>query len=262
MPYLSRIWINPLRQGAQRLLGNPQAMRAAVLGGIPVQPVTERVLWRLDADEPRKPALFVLSQTKPSWEHLVEQAGWPGTDEGDAHIRDYRPVLAQLEPGRTFAFRLTANPVKATKQPNKLTAAQRDTSKRDRQRSFVVGHRTVAYQLQWLLDRVVGWGARVPAARTDQVALDHDGNSTLMDTRPTTGVEGVSEPPDVRVSGRRRLSFQRKGAGWVTLQQVTYEGHLVVEDADRLRDVLLSGVGKAKAYGCGLLTLAPSARAQ
>lgn len=259
MPYLSRMWINPLRQGAQKLLGNPQAMRAAVLGGIPVQPVQERVLWRLDTDEPRRPALLVLTQTQPSWEHLVEQAGWPATDEGQAQVRDYAPLLAQLERGRLFAFRLTANPVKATKQPDKLTPAQDEARERDPQRSAIVGHRTVAHQLQWLLDRVTGWGARIPPARTEEPAIGSNGDAG--GASPSKSPPDRPPPPlDVRVSGRQRLSFQRKGAGRVTLQQVTYEGHLVVEDANRLRDVLFRGVGKGKAYGCGLLTLAPSTR--
>src|SRR3954469_18997000 len=76
MPYLSRIYLNPLRTGAQRLLRNPQHMHAAVLGGLSRQPVTERVLWRLDTEQHRA-SLLVLTQSTPSWEHLVEQAGWP-----------------------------------------------------------------------------------------------------------------------------------------------------------------------------------------
>lgn len=48
MSYLSRIWLNPLRTGTQRMLRNPQVLHAAILGGLSRQPVTERVLWRLD----------------------------------------------------------------------------------------------------------------------------------------------------------------------------------------------------------------------
>lgn len=254
MPYLSRIWINPLRRDAQRLLRNPQAMRAAVLGGIPTQPVDERVLWRVDTDEPRRPSLLVLTQSKPSWEHLVEQAGWPSADQPQAHVRDYRPLLAQIAPERVFAFRLTANPAQSTKAPDKLTAAQEKTREREPRRSVVVGHRTVAHQLQWLLDRAASWGVRLPAARTDTPVIDADGGDS------PAGDDPAAAPPDVRVIARQRVSFARKDGGQVTFQQVTYEGHLVVEDPERLEQVLLSGVGKAKAYGCGLLTLAPSTR--
>lgn len=255
MPFLSRVWINPLRQGAQKLLGNPQAMHAAVLGGIPTEPVNERVLWRVDADQPRRPALLVLSQSKPSWEHLVEQASWPSAETSQVDVRDYTPLLDRLEAGRNFAFRLTANPTKATKHPDKLTPTQRKEREHDRDRSVVVGHRTVAHQLQWLLDRTASLGIRIPPARTDSTVVD-DGQTQTMAAVELADDQPPIAPPDVRVSQRQRLSF-RRGGGHVTLQQVTYEGRLIVEDADRLREVLMSGIGRGKAYGCGLLTLAP-----
>lgn len=244
MPFLSRIWINPLRQGAQKLLQHPQAMHAAVLGGIPTQPVQERVLWRIDTDCPRRPALFVVSASRPSWEHLVEQAGWSGADTPQAEVRDYEPLLQRVEADRRFAFRLAANPAQATKNPDKLTGSQKAARERDPRRPVIVGHRTVAHQIDWLLSRVASWGVRIPAARTDETA-DDDAD---------TG----APPPDVRVAARQRLSFPRQGGQRVTIQQVLYEGHLIVEDPLRLRDVLTSGVGRAKAYGCGLMTLAPS----
>lgn len=246
MPFLSRIWINPLRRGAQKLLGNPQAMRAAVMGGIPEQPARERVLWRLDADEPRRPGLLVVTRSHPSWEHLVEQAGWPSADGPQAKVRDYEPLLDRLESGQQFAFRLTANPVQSTKSPQKLTPRQASGRERDPRKSIRVGHRTVAHQLRWLLDRVPSWGVRIPESRVDAAALEgHDGDS-------------IVPPLDIQISGRQRRSFRRNDGVTVTLQQVTYEGHLVVEDPGRFRELLIGGVGPAKAYGCGLMTLASS----
>ena len=59
---------------------------------------------------------------------------------------------------------------------------------------------------------------------------------------------------------RDRLSFQKAtgdGGRRVTLQTATFDGLLQVEDATIARDTLLAGVGPAKAYGLGLLTLAP-----
>lgn len=42
----------------------------------------------------------------------------------------------------------------------------------------------------------------------------------------------------------------------VKLLAVTYEGRLTVTDADALRKALVNGIGREKAYGLGLLTLA------
>lgn len=239
VPYLSRIWVNPLREQSRRLLAEPQAMHAAILGGIPEQPVRERVLWRLDADEPRRPALLVLSQSRPSWEHLVEQAGWPGADEPQAETRDYAPLLRRVEEGATFSFRLTANPSQSRRRPEKPTAAQREATEQVPRRSHRLGHRTVEHQLGWLLCRAESWGVRFP----ESSAL-HEPDGTPAH--------------DVRLAARARRSFARHpGQSRVVLQVVTYEGHLVVEDAERLRHLLVAGIGRAKAYGCGLMTLAP-----
>ncbi len=38
--------------------------------------------------------------------------------------------------------------------------------------------------------------------------------------------------------------------------RATYEGMLEVADVEKLKKVLTQGIGKAKGYGCGLLTLA------
>ena len=45
----------------------------------------------------------------------------------------------------------------------------------------------------------------------------------------------------------------------MTLRVVQFDGVLTVEDADRLRQSLQDGMGRAKGYGCGLMTLRPVA---
>jgi len=59
---------------------------------------------------------------------------------------------------------------------------------------------------------------------------------------------------DVVNRGERKFKRQKET---VTLTMATYEGLLTVCDADLLRTALTTGIGRAKAYGCGLLTLAP-----
>ncbi|MDR2515224.1 MAG: type I-E CRISPR-associated protein Cas6/Cse3/CasE [Christensenellaceae bacterium] len=55
--------------------------------------------------------------------------------------------------------------------------------------------------------------------------------------------------------GRDLLRFQRKSE-IVTLGVAVFEGTLEIESADTLRGAMMTGIGRAKAYGCGLLTLA------
>ncbi len=50
----------------------------------------------------------------------------------------------------------------------------------------------------------------------------------------------------------KRFSRQQK---YVTLHTAVYEGILTICDADVFRTALIQGIGRAKSYGCGLLTL-------
>lgn len=242
MPYLSRIFLNPGRRQARRLLGDPQAVHAAVLGGLPTQPVTERVLWRLDIHNPHRPGLLVLTQSRPSWDHLTEQAGWPSADDlADPQIviRDYQPLLDRIAADKEFAFRLSANPVHSSKRPEALTASQKERAVDGiLLRSARLGHRSVANQTAWLVTRAERLGFEIP---------------------PAASSASVGEVvPDLRVIERARSSFSRSAsAGRVVVQIVTYEGRLRVIDPEALRHAMVNGVGPAKAYGCGLLTLAP-----
>ena len=51
------------------------------------------------------------------------------------------------------------------------------------------------------------------------------------------------------------LKFDKGGGHEVTLRTATFEGILTIADPERFREALLSGIGRAKAYGCGLMTV-------
>ena len=54
---------------------------------------------------------------------------------------------------------------------------------------------------------------------------------------------------------RELKRFTRQGK-YVTLHTAVYEGILTVCQADIFRETLVRGIGRAKSYGCGMLTLA------
>ncbi|GAA4838703.1 type I-E CRISPR-associated protein Cas6/Cse3/CasE [Kitasatospora terrestris] len=247
MTYLSRVRINPLRAASRTLLANPRALHGAVLAGIPDTNPDDRILWRLDTDHPRRPQLLVLTPSKPDWTHIVEQAGWPDAEGEHYAIRDYTPLLAQLAIGREFAFRLKASPVQNTDRPDKASPHRTKTAAELHHRSYRMAHRTAAHQLAWFLDRTTRWGFTIPAARTDT---------------PAPGLEDPTDdtPPakEVRITDRNRATFTKPGTRTpVTLTTATFEGHLRITDPGLLQAALLGGIGPSKAYGCGLLTLAP-----
>ncbi|MGW2650012.1 type I-E CRISPR-associated protein Cas6/Cse3/CasE [Streptomyces sp. NPDC001393] len=252
MPYLSKIALNPRRRAATALLSSPHRLHAAILSGLAIQPVTERVLWRLDSTTAHRADILVLTDSRPCWAHLVDDAGWPGADGGAPLIADYTPLLERIARGREFAFRLTANPVHNVPRPTRPSEQQATRLKEgadngSRHRGFRVAHRTAAQQLQWLLKRCERHGFSIPDATTTPPA-------------PSLQTEGqhLSAGPAVTIVSRDILRFHKSPDGpRVTLSTVTYEGRLRVTDPDTLRASLLGGIGPAKGYGQGLLTLAP-----
>lgn len=58
------------------------------------------------------------------------------------------------------------------------------------------------------------------------------------------------------VSAYDLLESKRKPGANITVQQVCFDGVLEVQEPHSVRNVLLDGIGPAKAFGCGLLSLA------
>lgn len=180
----------------------------------------ERVLWRLDRGD-GEVLLYVVSPEQPDFTHLIEQAGWPTLPTWES--RDYTPLLDRLTEGQCWQFRLTANPTHS--RPLKDGAP-----------SQRLGHVTVAQQQSWLVDRAARAGFKLP---------------------PALGPDGEKRPEYGLTVRDRVVDRFKRGDGTVTLSRATFEGQLIVVDSHALRVALTGGLGPAKAYGCGLLTLAP-----
>ncbi|WP_410655234.1 type I-E CRISPR-associated protein Cas6/Cse3/CasE [Amycolatopsis sp. lyj-112] len=85
-------------------------------------------------------------------------------------------------------------------------------------------------QLNWLIRKGEPHGFVIPAAS--------DGHPDLAAT-PTATITG-----------------QKTKSGKITIEPVRFDGHLVIIDPAAFSDAFVTGIGRAKAYGCGLLSLA------
>ncbi|MFE4995533.1 type I-E CRISPR-associated protein Cas6/Cse3/CasE [Streptomyces mirabilis] len=251
--FLTRFRVNTARPGARRLLSSPQVLHAAVMASFPgllptdtASPEGPRVLWRLDQNARAEVLLYIVSPARPDLTHLVEQAGWPAaaTDPETPgwQTRPYAPFLDRLAAGERWAFRLTANPIhhirRKADEPRKRTA-----------------HLNPVHQMAWLLDRQESGGFRI---------LEKPDNKRLLPGGTTFKKhEHPGDRYELTVRDKRDLSFDksRRDDGTrgkpVSLVTATFDGRLEVTDPAALRRTLTQGIGKAKAYGCGLVTLAP-----
>ncbi|MBA4084676.1 MAG: type I-E CRISPR-associated protein Cas6/Cse3/CasE [Kytococcus sp.] len=218
MTYLTQMRLNPARRGAMRLLSSPHAMHAAVLGGYALEDAG-RVLWRLDRGDRNQVTLYVVGPHEPDLTHVVEQAGWPTTETW--RTTAYTPFLKRLARGQAWRFRLTANPVRV--EPPAPGA----------KRGVVRPHVTAEQQMEWLRSKCMVWGFE---------PLPDEQGGFMVQTRERDSFTKQDGP-----GGRRR----------VTVARATFTGVCQVTDADALRAALVAGMGRAKGYGCGLMTLAP-----
>lgn len=130
---------------------------------------------------------------------------------------DYVPFLNALEGSQEWVFRLRANPVRSIRGPSGGRGKR-------------VALLDEASQGEWLQERAASHGFEVSMG---------------------------SLGPNLRVTERRTERFRRGGSGQVTLGTTAFEGVLRILDPTALRTALTYGIGSAKGYGCGLMTLAP-----
>ena len=225
--YFSRIQLNPQRRESRKLLANPRAMHGAVEACFPPArnaQVGARNLWRVDADG-ADVRLYMVSPDIPDMQHLVENAGW---ESSPAETTDYDRFLDGLRTGQEYSFRVTVNPVKRQFVQG--------------QRGKLMPHLTEEQQLAWFHERSSSWGFET---------LDFPQQREMPNEEITIKSVRVVKRHD-RVFGKQDGDGRRT----VTQRQVTIAGQLRVTSAGLLRSHLTGGMGRGKAYGCGLMTLA------
>lgn len=110
---------------------------------------------------------------------------------------------------------------------------------------------------QWRFRLTANPVAVLPAdgSRGKVVPLTMSGCLPWLDARAAKAGFSVARDA-VRVSRLDSLRFRRDRTQ-VVLRQAQFDGALTVVDPVALRGALLNGIGRAKGYGCGLMTLAP-----
>ena len=237
--FLTRIFLNPSRRGCRELISSRQRLHAVVLNCFPPgaldAPEEGRLLWRLDGSGAARASRRAVGGR--AHEALILYVSSPGyaTDEG-VTVRDTGAFLEALSPGQRWGFRITVNPT------------FRDTKQRNgKGKKKTLAHVTIAQQTQWLLDRTEANGFSILTSR------EIGGDLPVLEDEAGERVDGANLVVDC--VGRGIEKFRHDGT-YVTIQMATFQGVLEVRDPARLRACLVGGMGRSKAYGCGLMTLA------
>lgn len=227
---LSRLALNPRSRDVVRDLADCQEMHRTILSAFPQASGPARaqfgVLFRIDYPQGRAPLLLVQSRERPDWSKLPRLYLARPFD-----IKDVSEAYASLKSDATLRFRLRANPTRRID-----TKSGPDGRRRNGKR---VELRTEAQQIEWLRRKGAAHGFEVLSVRAS------------------------NDVPNVRVNdeGKSRGYRANGNAGDkspLTFASVVFEGLLRVTDLGAFKAALEQGIGPAKAYGFGMLSIAPA----
>lgn len=249
--FLSKLVLNPRDSKARRDLGSPYEMHRTLWKSFPTlrrNPQTsenlDRVLFRVDADPTGRmaPVVLVQSNIEPAWSELPD--GYLGRD---VECKTFDP---QFQAGQRLRFRLRANP---TKKHRVLSGRPAKGNPGCNGRRLGLFHESE--QIGWLLRDVPGKPRGFKVEGQWLKGVDPETGKEIFD-------EATGKPklfPNFRVvampEGRVRVE---KGGTEAWLLAVRFEGVLKVTDADQFRQTIASGIGSAKGFGFGLLSVAPA----
>lgn len=237
--FLSRLILNPMSREVQRDLADCQQMHRTLckaFGQYPERDPSFRakvgLLWRVDSGPEGIPLALVQTRVKPEWSFLKCLPRYL-LDDGRTNpgVRSLEPLLEQVREGVIFRFCLRANPTKKVD-----TFSKPDERHRNGRRVPLIGEES---EISWLYGKGEVHGFRV--LTHESVALE----------QPVPAVRVIREPHSI---GQRR---DPEGKKKLTFHAVRFEGCFKVIDRDSFIEGLEGGIGSAKAYGFGLLSVIP-----
>ncbi len=234
--YLSRLILNPRSRAVRNDLGDCRSLHRTILSAFP-QAIKDQcgarsefgLLFRADT-EPRsgKVTLLVQSQAEPDWSRLPKDYLLDAFDELDnPAVKQVDKSYDALGEGARLRFMLRANPTK------RLPLLIENRAGKERGKRVEIFREEE--QLDWLRRKGEQHGFRLLAARVNPNVL----NARANPEGKVIGWRGRSEPP-------------------MKFGSALFEGELEITNADDFKATLKNGIGSGKAYGFGLLSVAPA----
>lgn len=188
-----------------------------------------QLLWDLFPKNPEGQRDFICRRTQHAdkVEYYVVSKREPVQESALWLIHGSKPYQPKLSEGVTLAFELRANPVVAKN-------GQKHDVVMDLKKRLKVQEKKMS---QSELEQTAGleWINR----KATQHGFSLDGHGVMVSNyQPIT-------------------AKKRSQSGGISLRSLDFKGTLTVTDPDKFSQVLCSGIGSAKAFGCGLLLVRP-----
>lgn len=182
-------------------------------------------------------------------------------------VKALDPLYDALRPEMELVFRLQANPTRRIRAHNRHESEQ--------WRGKRVQVRGVEAQLDWLRRKGASAGfavleARVrpslpaltPAVTPAAAQADQRARAVARESGSASGANGGANGGrnDGTGVGATKVAGYRAATGDLTLDSALFEGRLRIIDLAAFHHALEQGIGSGKAYGFGLLSIAPVTR--
>jgi CRISPR system Cascade subunit CasE len=240
--YLSRLTLNIRNYQVRRDLANCQDLHRTLLKAFPQSSGNPEdksnhvrqdfgLLYRVEGRRNENTVkIMIQSRVIPDWSLLPESYS---DAEGPKPVTD---KYQQLADGQVLSFILKANP---TKKTGTVSKTERLAGVKNN------GHRKYINksdeQLQWLAQKGINCGFKLLTVQINPKVYD-------VDTSPDLRIKGWKNlKPEGREPVKREMNF---GA-------VIFQGHLQITNREKFLSTLTNGIGSGKAYGFGLLSIAP-----
>ncbi len=234
--FLSMLRLNPRSRAVRNDLSDCRGLHRTILSAFPQAQKDQGgargefgLLYRADADARLgRITLLLQSSAEPDWSRLPKDYLLDDFDELDnPAVKRVDESYDALGKGRRLRFRLRANPTRRLP-----LLIENRTGKERGKRVEIFGE---ADQLAWLARKASEHGFRLEAARV---------NPNVANARAN---------PEGKVIGWRDRSKPPMKFG-----SALFEGVLEITDAEAFKRTLAEGIGSGKAYGFGLLSVAPA----
>lgn len=205
-----------------------------------------RLLWQFFPAPPGLARDFVFRRMEDAGGHGAAQfyavSQRPPEAPHPAWIVESKPFEPELQAGQELAFEIRINPVQSRKREG---GARRDD---------VVMHAKHQFAQRAGFD---AWRAIPQDERPPLYELVHEAVSNwFCGDESNEGIAArngfAANPAQLRVNGYRQHRMRRKQTD-IQISTVDISGLLAVRDPERFVAALHNGIGKAKAFGCGLM---------
>ena len=192
------------------------------------------------------PVFYVLSSTPP-----IDASG-----KWRIEPREYQP---DLRAGDRLSFKLRANPVSLAKVERTPVEAESwlQSRKISGRRTDKVSPKRIRHDAVMDAKQRMGWKDLPPELRPPLALVAYEAGACWLREKED-GLGYRVKPETLRVDSHMSycLKGRRDARGLcrgISLSTLDFEGELEITQPDKFLSVLFSGVGPAKAFGCGLL---------